>query len=123
MTEASPERLLFRSHVLEIDRLLVDAAPWRRDVVGELARLVHRRRHDAQEVFGIFFRWEPFVFPALPRLGRNRHAVRVEVEPEIHADAAMELAVRQAQPLGHAIALEDAVPPLDARRAVADVPI
>ena len=31
-------------HVFEVDRLLVDAAQRRRDVVGELARLVHRAR-------------------------------------------------------------------------------
>ena len=41
----------------------------------------------------------------------------------IHADAAVELAVRQAQTIGHAVVLEDAVPALDAGRAVADVPV
>src|SRR6185436_60643 len=49
---APPALLQLRPHVLEIDRLLVDAAARRGDVVGELARLVHRLVHDAEEVFG-----------------------------------------------------------------------
>src|ERR1051325_1572665 len=36
--------LCLRPHILEIDRQLVDAAPRRRHVVRELARLVHRLR-------------------------------------------------------------------------------
>src|SRR6476646_6806410 len=67
-------RLLFSPHVLEIHRLLVDAAARRRDVVGEPTGLVHGRRHDAEEIFAVGGRRQPIEPASLPLLTRERGA-------------------------------------------------
>src|SRR5438132_444130 len=52
-------------HVLELDRLAVDAARGRRDPAGELARL-HHRRHEARHVGLVLRRRQPLVLAGVP---------------------------------------------------------
>src|SRR5437588_389461 len=52
-------------HVLELDRLAVDAARGRRDPAGELARL-HHRRHEARHVGLVLRRRQPVVLAGVP---------------------------------------------------------
>ena len=101
----------------------VDAADRRSNVVGELSRLVHRAGHDAQQVLTIGGSGEPIAFAAFPLSRRKRRAGRVVVQRREHADAAIELAIGQTQPLRHAVPLEDLVPALHAGLAVPDIPV
>ena len=111
-------------HVLEIDRQPVDAALRRGDVVGELARLVDRLHLDAVQVGLVLGRRQPLVLAALPLLGGQRLAERVEVLAGVDADLAVEAARRQHDPIRHAVRLEHPlVPAIDAGLAVADVPV
>src|SRR6185295_17153346 len=95
--------LLFSPDVLEIDRLLIDASPRRRDVVRELAGLVDRLRHDAEKVLRVGWHREPLGLSPRPLVRAERHAVRIEMEAGIHADVAVEFPVRQPQAIRHAV--------------------
>src|SRR5204863_407130 len=83
------------------------AAARRRDVVREFAGLVDRLGHDAEQILAVGGRWQPLELPPLEFLFRERHAVRIEMEAGVHADAAVELAIGQAQAIRHAVLLED----------------
>src|SRR5581483_10198976 len=84
----TPKLSGFSPDVLEINRQLIDPAARRRDVVRELPRLVHRLGHDAEQVFAVGRRGQPLVLARLPLLVGERHAVRIEMEPRVHADVA-----------------------------------
>src|SRR5689334_3548743 len=116
-------RLDFRPHVLEMDRCALDAPLRRRDVIGERAGLVHGLRHDAEQVLAIERGRQPLAPAAFPLCVAELVAFWIEVERREHADAAVELAIRQAQAIREAVALENLVPPGDAALAVADVPV
>ncbi len=74
------------------------AAARRRDVVGELAGLVDRRRHDAEQVLAIRRRRQPLVLAPRSHSSSDSGApLRIEVQRREHADAAVELAIRQTQ--------------------------
>src|SRR3990170_498927 len=63
--------LHLRSHVLEVDRLVVDAFPRRRDVVGKLAGLVDRLVLNAEQVSLVGRRRQPLVTSTRPLFGAH----------------------------------------------------
>jgi hypothetical protein len=58
-------------YVLEINRLPIDPAQRRGDVVRELAGFVDGLGHDAEEILAVLHRRQPFVLAASPLLGRE----------------------------------------------------
>src|ERR1051326_8379764 len=92
-TLGTPEPSLFRPDVFEVDRLALDSALRRRDVVREPPDLVERRVHDAQEIFLVGRRWEPLVLAARPFPLRQHPAGRIDVHADELADAAGDIAI------------------------------
>src|SRR5262249_50061212 len=100
-------------HVLEIERLAVDAFCRRGDPVCDLAALVDRL-HEAFDVLAVGGARQPVGHPTLVLLGGDELAVDVEGHPGVEADRAVEALRGQAQPLARRTrALDGAVPLVD----------
>src|SRR6516164_12747 len=107
-------------HVVEVERLAVDAVARRRDPCGNLAPLVHRL-HQRPNVRLVHVGGQPLALAALPLFRRELLAVRGGLDRGERTDLAVEGDVRQLEPAADAALLQDPVPPLDAALAVRDV--
>src|SRR5829696_10522951 len=87
---------LLQPHVLELERLALDAGGGRGDPVGDLARLGDGV-HEALDVLAVGARGQPPVLTRLELLGRNQAAADVEVVAGELADVAVEARRGQAQ--------------------------
>src|SRR4051812_1200306 len=103
----------FGSNVFEVDRLPLDAALRRSDVVRELPGFVDGLRLDAEQVLAIPGCRQPLVLATLPVGVGEPMPLGIEVHRREHPDAAVELAIGQAQPLRESVALEQLVPSRD----------
>src|SRR5579862_4662319 len=110
-------------HVLKVHRTSLHASRRWRDVVGELADLVDRAVHDGQQIRFVAGAGQPFVAAARPFFLGNHAARRIKFVAGELADTAIEFAIGQGESIRQAVALENLVPAIDARLAVADVPV
>src|SRR5207249_7399679 len=112
----SGELLLVVAHVLEVDRLVIDAARGRGDPAREVARLEHRVSHEAPDVGAVRLRGKPLVAVALERLARDLATRGVEEVAGERPPMAVEAARREDEP--HAGSLEPPVPAVERLLAV-----
>src|SRR4051794_12703800 len=104
-----------KAHVLEIERLIVDAARGGRDPVREPARLDHAT-HERCNERAILVAGEPAIHAGLPLLGRDHVAVGINVTCRERSDAAMKRLVWHLEREGHARLRNDPIPALDTGR-------
>src|SRR5512142_3280383 len=111
---------LVEAHVLEVDGLVVDAAPGRSDPVGEASRLgdaAHERRDEG----AVALRRQPLEMPVRPVGLAHDVAVGIDPRRRERADPAVERLVRRLESKRHAALLDELVPALDARDRVLHV--
>jgi hypothetical protein len=83
-----------KANVLEFERLAFDSRRWRRDPVGNLARLDYRM-HQTADIFAVFRGRKPLLLPFLKIFGGDRVAFEVEMVTGIFTDVPVESCVGQ----------------------------